>query len=352
MTLRALHPALGAVLAALTLAAAAGAPAAAAGVDGISDQSLPAWDGGFAASPLAGWIAQLARGPAPRLVYARYVVQWNAMSEPSAGPAAAGDYRERLEAWLLDVRALRLTPVLALTSYDGVHPSAGGEYQAALAALLARAHALGAPIAYIEPWNEPNNQGRESAEVAAAQANAAAPLCLAAGCTVIAADIEDGPGMLEYERRYEAALAFSPVAWGIHPYGALAARSLASLTAFTQALPAAGRGAAVWVTEAAAFECREGRVLGDGSQAAEAAYLAGPLASRVAHVLYYGVAFADGSLAPCAAGGASDSELFAPGDRPRPAAAIVLDASAAGGWPLIGPLPGQEALGFAPVAGA
>jgi hypothetical protein len=338
-----------ALLVAGTFACGGVQPARAGTIDGISDQSLPAWGGAFAASPLAAWIAQLARGPARRLRYARYVVQWDAMSEPSAGAGLAGDYRERLEAWLLDVRSLGLSPVLALTSYDGRRPASSGEYATELAALLNRARALGAPVAYLEPWNEPNNQGREPAAIAVAQANEAAPLCARAGCTVIAADIEDGPGMLAYEHRYERALAFTPTAWGLHPYHALAARSLARVLAFLAALPAGGRGAEVWATEAAAFYCRAGQTLGETAQAAEASYLAGPLARTLAHVLYYGVAFADSEAAPCAAARSSDSELFALGDRPRPAAAIVLGASADGEAPLIGPLPGQDALVFAPL---
>ena len=273
------------------------------------------------------------------------------MIEPSALPGPAGDYRERFEAWLLDVRALGLQPVLALTSYNGRRPATSGEYATALAALLARARALGAPIVDLEPWNEPNNQGAEPARVAAEQADQAEPICVSAICTVIAADIADEPGMLAYERQYERALTFAPVAWGMHPYRAIAARSLVSVAAFEAALPAEARGATLWATEVGAFDCRDGRELGAAAQASEAEYVAGPLAQAFAHALYYGVEFADGLSAPCAPGGQSDSELFAPGDRPRPAAAIVLSASAGGGWPLIGPQPGDDALAFAPLAG-
>jgi hypothetical protein len=66
-------------------------------VDGISDQSLPAWDGGFEESYFAGlfddtWV----HGPGAHVDFARYVVQWNAMS---------GDYQRYLrefEVWLGD----------------------------------------------------------------------------------------------------------------------------------------------------------------------------------------------------------------------------------------------------------
>ncbi len=84
-------------------------------VDGISDQSLPAWDGNFDESWFAGlfddtWV----HGPGAHVDFARYVVQWNVMS---------GDYPRYLrefEAWLGDVASLGLTPEIALTGYDGV----------------------------------------------------------------------------------------------------------------------------------------------------------------------------------------------------------------------------------------
>jgi hypothetical protein len=322
------------------------------GVDGISDQSLPAWDGAFVASPLAGWVAQLAGGPDPRLRLARYVVQWNAMSEASGGPSPHGDYRERFEAWLADVRGLRQVPVLAPTSFDASRPQDVAVYVGALQALLARARAAGLPIGYLEPWNEPNDQGREAPALAAEQADAAAAMCAAAGCTVIAGDLQDGPGMVSYERAYERALSFHPTAWGIHPYHALAERSEAPLEAFRAALPGGGAGAQLWATEAGAFYCRHGRVSGEAAQAAEAAYLADVVAAPGApvpleHVFYYGLSAADGAPAACTAAGGTDSELFGPGDRPRPAAGAVLDQAAGGGWPLIGPLPGQDPLAFA-----
>ena len=121
--------------AALWAAAAAAAAQPGTGfVDGISDQSLPAWDGSFLASPFAGLLEQeVLSGQSRQITMARYVVQWNAASQPSEGPNAAGDYRERLEAWLADISAAGLTPVLALTSYDGHRPADAGEYAAATA---------------------------------------------------------------------------------------------------------------------------------------------------------------------------------------------------------------------------
>jgi hypothetical protein len=340
------------LVSALALAGWAGAPrAGAAGIDGVSDQSLPAWEGSFPASRLAAAFGDVLAGPTAQIRYARYVLQWNALQEPSGGPAAAGDYRERFEAWLGDVGLLRLTPVLALTSFDGVRPATPARYAASLRALLDRAAALGVPVPYVEAWNEPNDQGREPAAAAAALADAAQAVCEGGRrCTVIAGDFEDRRSLPGYERAYEQALAFRPLVWGLHPYGSLLLRSDARLRAFRAALPDGGRGVQVWFTEAAAFYCRRGAVLGQDAQVREAAYLVGRLlgdpALPVAHAFYYGVMFKDGLPAPCAAGGGEDSELYGPDGQPRTAAGIVFAAGAGGRAPLLGPSPGEDPLAF------
>ncbi len=273
--------------------------------------------------------------------YARYVVQWDVAEEPSLGANAAGDYRERYESWLADVRALRLTAVLALTSYDGAYPADAGRYEHALRGALALAANAGAPVRYVEAWNEPNDQGREPPAPAADFANVAAAVCGSA-CTVIAGDLEDAPGMARYAAAYERALDFAPAAWGIHPYRALAHRDVAGLRATLATVPA---GARLWVTEIAAFYCRQGRLRGEAAQAREAAYLVGRLlpAVPVAHAFYYGIEPAFGRSASCR----EDTDLFAADGQPRAAAGIVFPPSADGRWPLLGPAPGQQPLSFA-----
>lgn len=306
-------------------------------MDGISDQRLPAWDGSFAASPLAGLLGSSAAGTAPkRIQLARYVVQWNAMAEPSAGPAAEGDYRERFEAWIADVGTVGLTPVLSLTSYDGVRPLDGGEYERALQALLAAAAAAGNPIAYVEAWNEPNNQGREAPATAAAFADVADALCRVQGsCQVIAGDLEDSRDAAAWARAYVRGLTFAPSIWGAHPYTAVKAHNDSNLRALLASLPARAVGAQIWFTEVGAYYCIHGVVRGGGAQAADAAYLRDGLlrdpAVAPAHVLYYGLLYKDGLQAPCSAGGGDDVELFGPGDTPRAAAAILLGAGAGAG---------------------
>src|ERR1700740_2841702 len=103
------------------------APPGTAFVDGISDQSLPSWDGSFAVSYSAGffhdaWVA----GLTSHIALARYVVQWNVMS--GAYPA----YLVQLESWYRDVLSLGLTPEISLAAYDGTLPGSYLEYRDAL----------------------------------------------------------------------------------------------------------------------------------------------------------------------------------------------------------------------------
>jgi hypothetical protein len=299
-------------------------------IDGISDQSLPEWDGSFAGSPFASFFrSRWARGASGQISLARYVVQWDAMAEGSTGPHAGGDYRERFEAWLEDVRSLGLTPVLALTSYDRVYPHSPAEYRAGLEAILNRAAAIGYPISYLEPWNEPNGQGSEDALSAAAFANIASELCAQMrSCSVVAGDFEDRSSATAYAQEYERALSFSPVIWGVHPYVSVQSHSDGSLLRLVSALPASGAGRQIWFTEVGALYCARGRVRGEARQARDASYLLNTLlrdpALAPAHVFYYGFLFGNHASAPCAAGGGEDTELYGSSDAPRAAAQVLL----------------------------
>jgi hypothetical protein len=317
-------------VAACVLPSGAGSSAAAGYVDGISDQSLPAWDGSFAASPFAEHVRGLwAGGLRTQISLARYVLQWNALTEAAGPPSAHGNYRERFEAWLKDIRSVELTPVVALTSYNGVYPESPGEYGLRLKEILDRAAVVGEPIAYIEAWNEPNNQGHESPAKAAELANAANAVCEAAhGCRVIAGDFEDSSAVAGFERAYEASLNFPAELWGVHPYVSVKTHTDANLLSFRANLPNHGVGEQIWFTEIGAFYCKAGEVLGEGRQASDASYLVhtliGDPALAPAHVFYYGLLFRDHAPAPCTRGGGDDTELYGPSDEPRAAASIVL----------------------------
>jgi hypothetical protein len=169
---------------------------------------------------------------------------------------------------------------------------------------------------------------------------------------VLAGSFEDASGAPAYAREYERALDFAPRAWAVHPYESVAAHSDRTLRALRASLPAAG--VQLWITEVGALYCSRGRILGEARQAADARYLVDVLIRdpRVApaHVFYYGAMFVDGRLAPCSPGGGQDSELFAPGARPRAAAELVFPAAAAAVRSLsFGPGPGRSPA--EPVAG-
>jgi hypothetical protein len=329
---------LAACLAGLLLALGPSCSRASAGtryVDGISDQSLPAWDGSFTGSPFASFFrSRWSRAASGQIALARYVVQWDVMTEPSSGPHPTGNYRERFEAWLEDARSLGLTPVLALTSYDRVYPGSPGEYLPRLEAILNRAGAIGYPIAYVEPWNEPNNQGGESAATAAALADSANGLCEATRtCTVIAGDFEDRSNVAPYVQSYVRALSFEPRIWGVHPYVSVKSHSDANLVRLIAALPAGGGARQIWFTEIGALYCSRGEVRGEARQASDASYLLDTLladpALGPAHVFYYGFLFGGRATAPCTAAGGQDSELYASTGVARAAARVIRRAPGA-----------------------
>jgi len=299
-------------------------------VDGISDQSLPAWDGGFEESYFAGlfddtWV----HGHGAHVDFARYVVQWNVMS---------GDYPRYLrefEGWLGDVASMGLKPEIALTSYDGSLPGTPGEYETELVKILARARALGAPVGWLEAWNEPNGQGEEPARNAAAFTNAASSVCEGGyGCTVIAGDFEDSPGVTAYEDEYVSDLHPVPANWGVHPYYSVQEESEAPFETVREHLPNGGAGERIWFTEVAARMCTDfdGDLVenGEAGQARQANWLVNTLIrnARPAHVFYYELLLREGREPSCETEG-SDSALYVPSgdpaepDRPRMAAGYI-----------------------------
>ncbi|HEY2282779.1 MAG TPA: hypothetical protein VGH60_04430 [Solirubrobacteraceae bacterium] len=281
-------------------------------VDGISDQSLPSWNGAFPSSRFASFFADTwTAGLSPHISLARYVAQWNVMS--GAYPA----YLAQLEAWYRDVLSLGLTPDVSLAAYDGVLPGSYLEYRAALRALLDRFPAT----AYVEAWDEPNDTPGLPADTAALYTNAAQSLCRDRGCTVIAGNFLDSVSVTAYEREYaRALLPASFTNWGIHPYLAVKARNASTVLDFRSNLPGAGAGERIWFTEVGAYRCEGGarpERLGERTQALDASWLVNRLMPLIqpTHVFYYEFLFKDGRPPPCDRSN-SDTALFVPaGDR-------------------------------------
>jgi hypothetical protein len=308
------------------------APASTSYVDGISDQSIPSWDGGFSNSYFADLFAST-WVPGPHIHYARYVLQWNLMSgvgEPDA------HYRQQFVAWLQDTASMGLTSDVALTSYNGVYPASASQYRAGLLEILNRAKALGHTISYLEAWNEPNGQGgldletgTRSALAAARYTNAANAICReGAGCTIIAGDVEDSPGARAYEERYRAALSPVPVIWGIHPYYSVEDMDESYYRELRKGLPNEGVGDQIWFTEIAARRCTPVKENGEAGQAERAKWLVDTLMrnQRPEHVFYYEFLLKERRAPTCPE---FDGALYAPDgnqdapDEPRAAASYI-----------------------------
>jgi hypothetical protein len=74
-------------------------------------------------------------------------------------------------------------------------------------------------VRLVTPWNEANHVAEPTArrpDRAAAYYDAARAVCRA--CTLVAADVIDGPGMVAWLRAYRAALREAPPVWGLHDY--------------------------------------------------------------------------------------------------------------------------------------
>ncbi|HXB63291.1 MAG TPA: hypothetical protein VNV42_00300 [Solirubrobacteraceae bacterium] len=342
----------GVLVCALTCAGWLAPPAGAiAYVDGISDQDIATWDGtgdGY----FANWFAK-AWVEDGHIAYVRYVVQWNAMLQPSDGPNPGGDYRERFEAWYdaVEAHTPSLTLDLSLSNFvEGGHARpTPSQYREALERILDYATAA----RVVEPWNEPDNGGEAQglatgthvAPVRAAEyAMQAATACNAHRCTTVVGNLLDCETcqMVRYEHEYREALkGWSFRDWGMHPYVAVKQERTATVDRFLENW---GDGAtSLWLTEVGAFVCEDyGSTVTwtEAQQSQHAEWLVKNLLPGAAHVFYYD--FLDGyneqPQRECEAReGKPDTALYVPGggaagwagsgtpDRPRPAAAWIFD---------------------------
>jgi len=303
-------------------------------VDGISDQSLPHWNGAgdeeasFESSYFANlfhtsWIGG---GPASHIKLARYAVRWNVMSDPSGEP-----YRT-FAAWYRDAgHVLGLTLDVAIYNPEGPLPSAA-EYRIQVEKLL---HTF--PVPYLEAWNEPNDEG-VTPSAAASYWQQAHAVCVERGCTAIAGDLLDerypagsevsdrnpeNLNQVRYEEAYGAALqGADPEDWGFHPYAAIKYRTKTPVESFKAHLPRAGDR--IWFTEAGAYVCQMG--IGESSEERQregAEYLADTLIPTFAptHAFYFGFMYAWNEETPCAKD--SNTSLYDDRNRPRTAAGVI-----------------------------
>lgn len=299
-------------------------------VDGVSDQSLPDWDGSF-----PGWFGEFFQRtwvgePPSHIKFARYIVSWNLMAK--SFPKAYEYERNEFEDWLIDVEKIGLIPDIALTTYHNEYPVGPSEYQEQLTKILEWAKSIGYTIPYVEPWNEPNAQGNVSATRAAEYANKANTSCKVFWeCDVVLGNMFDGPKLIEYEKNYESHLEFNSGIWGVHPYQAVEEETTSRISEFKADLPS---GSQLWFTEVGVQQCvyKNGATEERGPrwQAEHAKWLADELIHKIGpeHVFYYEYLFKFNEPAPCNSGEANDS-LYQHGsdpnapDEPKPAAAFI-----------------------------
>ena len=168
----------------------------------------------------------------------RIVVDWDVA-------LVAGPELERLDAWLEAARAHGKEPLIAFTdagARPGYLPSVG-EYEQAFAALSARHPS----VRLYTTWNEGNLASQPTAHVPEQVARFYDVIRARCGeCTVIAADVLDQGGMVEWVQRVRAAVtAGEPPVTGVHNYVEV---NRPERTGTTAALLAAVPGP-VWLTE-------------------------------------------------------------------------------------------------------
>ena len=244
---------------------------------------------------------------------ARLVVAWNAIwVDP-----------DRVTSWLSAAAASGVQPLVVFDHDRGDRcPSAPcslpsvGAYEAAVRAFL---------VAYpqvrlITPWNEANHAAEPTAgrpDRAAAYYNAARRAC--PDCTLVAADVIDGPGMLSWLAEYRRGLDEAPQVWGLHDYYDTTYFTTSGLRDYLNAVPGQ-----VWLTETGGIvelRTRDGQVslphdeLRARASVSFAFEEAHAFASRVGRMyLYQWWPDFDGHF---------DAGLIRPGGSPRPALEVV-----------------------------
>ncbi|QEC49794.1 hypothetical protein FSW04_20955 [Baekduia soli] len=209
---------------ALALAAVAARPARAEPVVGIGEANPAAF-----ADP---------RFLALGLHAARLVVPYDAV-------VRGGWERDAVDAWMAAAAAHGLEPSVAFehSRHPGTAPSVAA-YGAALAAFHGRYPQVG----IVTPWNEPNHVSQptwDDPALAAAYYDEARRVLPDA--RLVAGDVLDIPGALDWLRAYRAHLGTDPRLWGIHDYGD-ATDLTDPLQSTTAALLSAVPGE-LWVTE-------------------------------------------------------------------------------------------------------
>lgn len=170
-----------------------------------------------------------------KLRYARLNVPWDALDH--------ADERARTDQWLASARAVRAKPLLTFT-HSRVRPKKLPSTRTFRR--IFRDFRKRYPwVREYSPWNEVNHNSQPThrkPRVAARFYNIVRSSCR--GCTIVAADVLDQPGMERYLRRFLRYARGKPRLWGLHNYK----DTNRFRTRGTKALLRTVRGS-VWLTE-------------------------------------------------------------------------------------------------------
>jgi len=125
--------------------------------------------------------------------------------------------RELTDAWMAEAKAAGVEPFVTF-GHSRVHPKklpSAAEFRTAFAAFRKRYP----QVRVYAPWNEINHVSQPTATSpsrAAEYYNVVKSGC--DGCTVLAGDLLDQPGMTRYLARYRRGLHGTPSIWGLHNY--------------------------------------------------------------------------------------------------------------------------------------
>jgi polysaccharide biosynthesis protein PslG len=170
-----------------------------------------------------------------KLRHARLNVPWDALDR--------ADERARTDQWLASARAARAKPLITFT-HSRVNPRklpSARTYRRIFRAFRARYPW----VKQYSPWNEVNHNSQPThrkPKAAARFYNIVRSACR--GCTIVAADVLDQPGMERYLRRFLRYARGKPRRWGLHNYK----DTNRFRTRGTKALLRTVRGS-VWLTE-------------------------------------------------------------------------------------------------------
>jgi hypothetical protein len=167
--------------------------------------------------------------------HARLTVPYDAVS--------VGFERQLVDQWMAPVTKAGIEPFVTF-GHSRVHPTrlpTVTAYAAAVRAFRARYPR----VRVFAAWNEINNQSQptfRNPRRAAAYFDALSAQC--SDCTLVAGDVLDQAGFVDYLKRYRAALRSKPKIWGLHDYSDTNRFRSTGTRKFLRAVPGE-----VWLTE-------------------------------------------------------------------------------------------------------